>query len=71
MITRPTLMSLHDWADQLCLDLNQYGVIGKLAGEDWRTWGYQLFSTVPFNLPDPMAFDTWSAWAERLCEVAR
>lgn len=70
MITRPTLMALHDWADQVCLELGKHGMVGKLEGEDWQTWGCQLFLSAPFNVPDPVDFDTWQEWAERLCEVA-
>lgn len=68
MITSPKLMTLHDWADQICLELGGYGVIGKLVGEDWKTWGCQLFLAVPFNVPDPMSFDSWQDWAERLSQ---
>lgn len=70
MITSPINLSLSDWADQLCLDLGHYGVIGSLVGEDWQAWGAQLLNAVAVNgLPSPYAFSNWRDWAFRVAEV--
>lgn len=68
-ITRPTFMSLQDWADQLCLDLNPYGVVGRLDDEsNWQNWAVQFLNNTSLgrNLPLPYDFDDWREWAELL-----
>lgn len=72
MITRPTGLSLTDWANQIALDLDSYGAIGRLVDETkWQDWAAQLFylTGLPPNLPQPYGFNDWSDWAERLCQV--
>jgi hypothetical protein len=73
MITLPANMSLTDWADQVCLDLDRYGVVGKIMSEDWQGWGSQLANNISIggNLPDPYSFDDWQIWGQRLCEALR
>ena len=71
-LTRPTGMTLTDWADQACLDIGDYGVVGRLLSEDeWQSWGVQFLNntTLGRNLPNPYNFITWREWAERMCEV--
>ena len=73
-LTLPTGMELRDWADQVVLDLDPYGTIGKLDNEErWQDWAVQFLniSTLKDNLPIPYFFSDWREWAERLCQVAR
>jgi len=68
-ITRPTYMNLRDWADQIALDLNPYGVVGRLDDEsNWQNWAVQFLNntTLGRNLPLPYDFDDWRDWAELL-----
>ena len=70
MITRPYGMNLIDWADCVVLDLEAYGVFGKLMSESgWQDWGVQFLNnaTLGRNLPNPYNFTTWREWAERMC----
>lgn len=70
-ITRPTGLSMQDWCDQLAMDLDQYGPIGKLVGEDWQGWGVVLMVPLElggFGIPSPYGFSDWKDWAERVCE---
>lgn len=73
MITQPTGLTLQDWADQVCLDLDAFGVIGRIVGEEWQDWGVQLCNNVSVggNLPNPYEFDDWQNWGQRLCEALR
>lgn len=68
-LTRPTNLSLQDWADQLALDA---GVFVRLDNEDWQDWGARVLNANPIfrAAPAPYAFSDWRSWAERLCEVA-
>lgn len=68
-ITRPTNLTLHDWADQLVLDI---GVPVRLDGDDWQDWGARVLASVAAlrSAPNPYGFDAWQDWAERLCGVA-
>ena len=71
-ITLPTGMSLRDWADQLALDLDPYGVVSRLDDEAaWQDWGVQFCNntTLGRNLPNPYNFNDWKEWAERLSGV--
>jgi len=67
----PTGLTLQDWADQVSLDLDRYGAMSKIAGDEWQNWGVQLLnnSSLGHNIPNPYQFDNWSDWAERLCGV--
>lgn len=72
MITRPTNMKLLDWADQVCLDLDYIGSVGKLMREDrWQDWGMQFLNnlTLGRNIPSPYSFKNWQDWADRFCQV--
>lgn len=70
-VTRPTGMSMSDWADQVTLDLDRYGYVSKLQGDDWQGWAVQFLNNVALgrNLPDPYGFEDWLEWAERFCGV--
>lgn len=71
MITRPTGLTLNDWADAIVLDLDRYGAFGRLSDEDWQGWGVQFLnnSLIGKNLPNPYGFLDWREWAERLCST--
>jgi hypothetical protein len=61
-------MSLQDWADQMCLDLDRYGATGKLMDESrWQDWAVQFYDNASLgrNLPNPYYFENWREWAER------
>ena len=70
-ITRPTGMKLRDWADQISMDLDTYGIFGKLMDDNkWQDWGVQLLAPLSlggFNIPSPYQFGDWKEWAERVC----
>lgn len=69
-ITRPGLMRLPDWADCILLDI-PLGGIGRLMDENtWQDWAVQFLNnpSLPGALPNPYKFETWNAWAERLCD---
>lgn len=71
-ITMPFGMELIDWADQITMDLDAYGVIGKLESEFyWQDWAAGLINNtdIPDNVPNPYMFSDWRDWAERLCQV--
>lgn len=70
-VTLPTGMGLRDWADQIVLNLTQYGVFGRLINEDgWQDWAVQFLnnSTLGGALPNPYGFLNWQDWAERFCQ---
>lgn len=70
-LTRPTYLSLQDWADQAVLDLSERDNFAKLVNVDrWQDWGAAFLnsSSMPSNLPNPYQFDDWRDWAERFCE---
>lgn len=70
-ITRPVGMRLLDWADQVCLDLDFSGPVGKLDFEEnWQNWGAQFFNNASLgrNIPNPYEFTDWKNWAERFCQ---
>jgi hypothetical protein len=67
-ITNPKYMSLLDWADRMCLDLDKFGAVGRLMQEsEWQDWAVQFYnnSALGLNLPNPYSFDNWQDWAER------
>lgn len=71
-ITRPSFMELHDWADQMMLDLDVYGALGRLDDEtQWQNWAMQFLNntTLGRNLPMPYDFDDWRDWAERFAQA--
>lgn len=71
-ITLPTYMTLKDWADQICLDLDTVGAVSKLLDENtWQDWAVQFLNntTLGRNLPNPYSFTDWREWAERFCQT--
>lgn len=69
MITQPVNMSLTDWADQVCTDLEPKGFVGRLDGDDWQRWGAQLINTTGYkSASNPYLFSDWQTWGFRLCE---
>jgi hypothetical protein len=71
-ITRPTGLTLRDWADQVVLDLDNYGAFGRLNRDsDWQNWAVQFLNntTLGRNLPNPYQFTDWRRWAERLAQM--
>lgn len=69
MITSPANMTLHDWADQVCLDVENLGFVGRLDDDDWQRWGTQMMNNTSVDLvPNPYLFDDWRRWGFRLCE---
>ena len=72
-ITLPTGMGLRDWADQIALDLDNYGTFGRLDNVDnWQNWAMQFLNNTSLgrNFPLPYDFDDWRDWAERFCQAA-
>jgi hypothetical protein len=71
-LTLPTGMQLQDWADQVALDLDNYGALGRLDDvENWQNWAMQFLNntTLGRNFPLPYDFDDWREWAERFCQA--
>lgn len=71
-LTLPTGMQLQDWADQVSLDLDSYGALGRLDDpNDWQNWAMQFLNntTLGRNLPLPYDFADWREWAERFCQA--
>ena len=71
-VTLPTHMSLFDWANQVALDLDSYGALGRLDNEaEWQAWAMQFLNntTLGRNLPDPYGFADWRDWAERFVQT--
>lgn len=69
-LTLPTWLSVIDWADQVVLDLKDYGTLSQLKDPaHWQEWGLELLNNIslPANLPDPYQYDDWRDWAEILC----
>jgi hypothetical protein len=69
MITRPINMTLHDWTDQVNVDLESTGLVGKLTNNDWQQWGAQLINNTGMrDVPNPYDFKDWRDWGTRMCE---
>lgn len=72
IVTRPSGMQLLDWADQVVLDLDNFGAFGRLSSEtDWQNWAVQFLNntTLGRNLPNPYQFSDWREWAERFVQM--
>lgn len=70
-VTLPQMMTLQDWADQITLDLDKFGVVGRYNGTmDWQDWAVQMLRNMSLNgnLPVPYQFNDWRDWAERFCQ---
>lgn len=72
IITRPTNLSVEDWANNVTTDLRNFGFFGSLLNPDgWQQWGLQLLNNAALSnvLPDPYAFKDWREWADRVCDA--
>ena len=72
VLTLPSYMSLQDWADQICLDLDTTGAIARLLDENaWQDWAIQFLNLLALgrDLPNPYNFADWREWAERFCQT--
>lgn len=73
MITQPVLIGLRDWADQICLDLDNFGPLSRLDDETkWQEWGLQfcvISGLSQKNIPNPYTYENWKDWAERLVQM--
>lgn len=66
-VTSPSGMTLMQWADRICLDLDPFLSVGRLMDEkEWRQWGCQFLgvTTLPQPMPDPTHFNNWRVWAD-------
>lgn len=71
-VTRPSYMTLSDWADQIALDLDSYGAFGRLDKDsEWQNWAMQFLNNTSLgkNFPNPYDFNHWQEWAERFCQT--
>lgn len=71
-VTLPVNMTLMDWANQVALDLDPYGALGRLDDpNNWQNWAMQFLnnSTLGRNFPVPYHFDNWKDWAERFVQT--
>jgi hypothetical protein len=70
-VTLPTGMKLRDWADQICLDLDQFGPFSKMIDETkWQDWAVQFLAPLGlggYNIANPYNFKEWKLWAEYMC----
>lgn len=73
MITLPIIIGLRDWADQVVLDLRQYGAIPQLDDEEkWQEWAISfcvISGISQKNPPNPLYFSDWREWASRFAQV--
>ena len=72
-IVDPRYMKIQEWADTLCLDLDEYAVIPQLSNPDrWQDWAAGLLAIDVFinqAIPSPYGFDNWQDWAAALVNV--
>lgn len=72
-IVDPRYMKIQEWADTLCLDLDEYAVIPQLSNPDrWQDWAAGLISIngiSQLNPPSPYQFNDWQEWAYRFYQV--
>ena len=67
----PAHVSVQEWCDFMVPNLEQFGNLGRLDGDNWREWGTQLLNLPALSgsiVPDPYQFDDWILWAMRLNE---
>ena len=71
-IITPAYMTLREWTDAMCQNLEQFGNLSRLdQREDWREWGAMLLNLPALSgsiVPDPYQFDDWRVWAQRCNE---
>jgi hypothetical protein len=64
---------LQDWADQIVLDLDEYGPIPRLMNEnEWQEWAVSfcvISGISQKNPPSPLQFSDWREWASRFAQV--
>jgi hypothetical protein len=66
-LTRPTGLSLQQWADAVALDAPG---VPRLDTADWQDWAARLLLLPEFGaLPSPYDTADWQDWAARACEV--
>lgn len=72
-IVDPRPMKIQEWADTLCLDLDQYAVIPQLySSEEWQNWAAGIISIngiSQFNPPSPYQYTDWKEWAYRFYQM--
>lgn len=67
----PNYMDLSHWADAMVQNVDKYGNLGRLMGDDWKMFGLNMMTLPALSgsvVPDPYAFDTWQEWVSRLNE---
>lgn len=67
----PSYMSLNDWSDFMVQTMQNYGDLPRLMKDDWKEFGANMMTLPGLSgsvVPDPYAFDEWTAWASRLNE---
>lgn len=65
----PGTMKLQDWADQMSLFLERYGIAGRLLNEArWQEWATQVVALpriAKYSPPQPQYYKDWRQWAYR------
>jgi len=68
MITLPVNIAFNDWASQVILDLDQYGVFAPPVSDNWQEFGQQFLSNLSLgvhSIPNPYNFTDWQSWADQ------
>jgi len=68
MNVNPLGMDVVSWTDALNLLLNNNPPTMMINSEkQWRDWALNLFNSGrDSNIPNPLEFDDWREWAQRL-----
>lgn len=65
----PQGISIKDWCDSMVHELDSFGPIPVLQGEeDWQQWAIDLYrypGIAARNPPDPRGFDDFYTWARQ------
>lgn len=67
----PFHIDLSAWADAMVQNVEKYGNLGRLMGDDWRAFGLNMMTLPGLSgsiVPDPYAFTDWQDWVMRLNE---